>query len=170
MFLLIFLTIYSTCFFQLRLESIIIPRYVTKNSRFNSWLSILRCRSMFWALLCGGWKRTKLDFLTFNDSLLTYNQVATLLNSSLITACRSAMFLCSKNKLASSVNKWKSNILEHLWISFIYSKNKSGPRTDPWGTPQVISQCSDWTLLTVTNCFLPLKYDTNQLFATPLTP
>ena len=77
MFLLIFLTIYSTCFFQLRLESIIIPRYVTRNSRFNSWLSILKCRSMFWALLCGGWKRTKLDFLTFYDSLLAYNQVAT---------------------------------------------------------------------------------------------
>ena len=31
--------------------------------------------------------------------------------------------------------------------SFMYIKNKSGPKTDPWGTPQVIEAMSEDTPL-----------------------
>ena len=48
--------------------------------------------------------------------------------------------------------------------------NRSGPRHEPWGIPQVIILAEDLCPLTVQNCFLFCKYDINQSPAIPLTP
>jgi hypothetical protein len=42
-------------------------------------------------------------------------------------------------------------------MSLIYNKNNKGPSTDPWGTPALTRPESDSSLLTNTNCLLPLK-------------
>ena len=39
----------------------------------------------------------------------------------------------------------------------MYSKNKRGPRTDPWGTPQVMSLISEVLLLQNVNCVRPVR-------------
>jgi hypothetical protein len=42
-------------------------------------------------------------------------------------------------------------------MSLIYNKNNKGPSTDRWGTPALKRPESDSSLLTNTNCLLPLK-------------
>ena len=44
--------------------------------------------------------------------------------------------------MVSSV-KQSSFRVEHLYISFMYIKNKIGPKIDPCGTPAVISRYED---------------------------
>ena len=44
----------------------------------------------------------------------------------------------------------------------MYNGNKSGPKTDPCGTPHVIGFCSDIALSTETNCFLFIRYEENH--------
>ena len=43
--------------------------------------------------------------------------------------------------------------------SLINSKNKVGPRTDPWGTPEVARKIDDLKPLYVTEQGLLLRYD-----------
>ena len=56
--------------------------------------------------------------------------------------------------LVSSANKWNIKLLEAFGKSLIYNKNNRGPKTDPWGTPQVIGNEEEEWPLTVTYCFL----------------
>ena len=44
-----------------------------------------------------------------------------------------------------------------LGRSFIYNKKSNGPRTEPWGTPQLISNVSDDFPLIVTYCLRLVK-------------
>ena len=50
-----------------------------------------------------------------------------------------------------------ANISQRHWTkqsrSLIYSKNKRGPRTEPWGTPYFIGWKLEEELLMLTNCF-----------------
>ena len=39
----------------------------------------------------------------------------------------------------------------------MYIKNSNGPRTDPWGTPQLFSNRSDDCSLNDTNCLRSIK-------------
>ena len=39
----------------------------------------------------------------------------------------------------------------------MYTKNIAGPRTDPWGTPDVTGRLSDSAPSTTTDCVLPLR-------------
>ena len=41
--------------------------------------------------------------------------------------------------LVSSANKIENISFETLLRSLIYIMNKSGPSTEPWGTPQVVT-------------------------------
>ena len=47
----------------------------------------------------------------------------------------------------SSANRKKINLSEIFGRSFIYRRNKRGPRTDPWGTPHVMFRISEETPL-----------------------
>ena len=55
-------------------------------------------------------------------------------------------------------------------MSFMYNKNKSGPKMLPWGTP--VSRGSDGLLQLSqsTYCFLSARYDLNHSRAVPLIP
>ena len=52
----------------------------------------------------------------------------------------------------------------------VYMTNKTGTRTDPWGTPNDSGMGSESCPSTETNCILPVKYDFNNASAVPSTP
>ena len=47
------------------------------------------------------------------------------------------MFLWLKKRLASSANIIGSNKQDAFGRSLTHTRNRRGPRIDPWGTPQV---------------------------------
>ena len=71
--------------------------------------------------------------------------------------------------LLSSANKHTGQAA-HLGRSFIKIKNRSGPKTDPWGTPLSTSNSSDSCPLITTFCFLFSKKAFIQLPTCPFIP
>ena len=138
MLLLFFFTTKSTRGFQLRCESVSMPRYLMQYSLFNCLLFKKRLKEKSCNPSRGGWKIMKFDFSIFRESWLALSQVWTLINSEFILFCSIWRLLLSSNKFASSAKKWKSNSCEEQWKSFIYNKNNKGPRTEPCGIPHVI--------------------------------
>ena len=59
----------------------------------------------------------------------------------------SCSFEDSKNIFVSSANKKNLSLFDIFGKSLIYIRNKSGPRTEPWGTPHVIYLVSEKILL-----------------------
>ena len=57
-------------------------------------------------------------------------------------------------KVVSSANDIIMELVCKLRISFIYIKNKSGPRIEPWDTPHVIWDREDLVSSISINCFL----------------
>lgn len=60
----------------------------------------------------------------------------------------------AENKLESSANRWKSNKFEQLEKSLIYKRKRSGPRTEPWGTPHEMTAEDEVVLPIDTDCDL----------------
>ena len=89
---------------------------------------------------------------TFKESLLALNQFATFLGSSFIVSKRFLISESEINKFVSSANIIGVSFHEILKRSFIYMRNKSGPRMELCGKPQVIQ----WHML-----FSYLPSDTN---------
>ena len=56
----------------------------------------------------------------------------------------------------SIVSSAKNLMLDLMSVSrsLIYIRNNSGPRTDPWGTPDSIVKKSEHERLRTTRCFL----------------
>ena len=42
-------------------------------------------------------------------------------------------------------------------MSFMYEENKSGPKIEPWGTPDVIDNQLDLATFMTTCCFPPVR-------------
>ena len=57
-----------------------------------------------------------------------------------------------------------------LSVSWIIIRKRSGPSTDPWGTPEIASVTSDKVQLTDTLCNLPVRKDFIQSSSLPLIP
>ena len=120
--------------FQFKLESKMSLRYLTWLSDLTDILEILRFN--LWAIrLCGEWNTTKLVFSMFRDNLLANNHWLTLSSSTFRLVSKFRMLVLSRNRFVSSAKRWKSKMLEHLGRSFIYKRKRSGPSTDPCGTP-----------------------------------
>ena len=84
-------------------------------------------------------KLYSLTFLIFRESLFEVSQ--------LYTSCvilhlpfSSSVFksLWEERALVSSAKRKNWSLLEQYWMSFISITKRSGPRTDPWGMPQLI--------------------------------
>ena len=73
-------------------------------------------------------------------------------------------------RVLSSAKSVNLKTIEQLGKSFINIINNNEPRMEPWGTPRSIKQSSEFSPLRDTYCCLPVKYDWNQLRATPRTP
>ena len=54
----------------------------------------------------------------------------------------------------SSAKSIKSRMCEDFVISVIYTKKRSGPNIDPWGTPHDMSVLDELFERKLTNCFL----------------
>ena len=55
-------------------------------------------------------------------------------------------------------------------MSAVYSRNKSGPRTLPWGTPDDNAATMEVIPLKMTCCVLPVKNDANHERTVPVNP
>ena len=83
---------------------------------------------------------------------------ATFLSSSFIVSQRFSILKSEINKFVSCSNIIGFSLLELLKRSFIYIRNKSGPRMEPCGTPQVIQRHMLFSYLpSDTNCCRCLK-------------
>ena len=96
----------------------------------------------------------KCDFETFKVSLFSVSHVVIFSNSEFRISIADSMLYPSIKTLVSSANEIENISFETLLRSLIYIMNKSGPRTEPWGTPQVITLVCDLLLSRNTNCFL----------------
>ena len=117
--LLIFLAINSTWCFQLRCESIIMPRYLIQYSLFSCLLYKRRLKVEPWKRFWGGWKSMKFDFSIFKESLLALSQVWILINSEFI--------LTWTGNLEEST-AWREDILcpkRGFWLRFVVALSES---------------------------------------------
>ena len=78
--------------------------------------------------------------------------------------------LPNKKIFISSAKSFGVAEVNAFWMSFTYSKKRSGPRTEPWGTPQPMTEVLEHAPLTDVNCLRPLRNVSNQLRALPLIP
>ena len=79
-------------------------------------------------------------------SLFALHHVATSVRF-LLTSPRSILFAPLsnvRNKLESSANRRNLNYEEEFGKSLLYNKINVGPKTDPWGTPHIISFSVDF--------------------------
>ena len=149
----IFATLSATCDisdFQFRFSFKITPRKFVSFTLTIFWLSIL-----IWILQIEcfylGLKTINLVFLRFRESLFALNQIDI---SKFNISERYFRSLCGMNTLVSSANNIRSNRLEALLMSLMYSKKNRGSRIEPWGTPHEISFLNEWRPLYSTYCFL----------------
>ena len=90
-------------------------------------------------LFCALWNIMKFDLVMFIESIFKHNHIYIFSNSAFKIGTSLLFFISYLlMKAVSSANKIKWKISLELTISFIYIKNKSGPRKDPWGTPVVM--------------------------------
>ena len=77
----------------------------------------------------------KCDFDTFKVSLFSVSHVDIFVNSEFRILMVDSMLSPSMKILVSSANKIENILFETFLRSLIYNINKSGPSTEPWGTP-----------------------------------
>jgi hypothetical protein len=65
--------------------------------------------------------------------------------------------------LGSSANIFADVYDKQFGRSFIYRRNSSGPKLDPWGTPQRMVCYCDLVCPILHICVRFVKYDLNQL-------
>ena len=82
-------------------------------------------------------------FLTLSEILFAFNQ-STRCFKSLLTCLFSFLIeLLRHNRFVSSAKCWTLQDFIAWLRSFLYNKNRRGPITDPWGTPQFIAARPD---------------------------
>ena len=140
----------------MRCSSINTLKYLTEVIRFIS-LSFKNNDGSFKGILPFSralWKNVYLVLSLFKDNLFALNHLKTLFSSKFAIWKSYFMLLCEKKRSVSSANIMGSNILDTLHKSFTYIMKRSGPKIDPWGTPQIISRLDVFIAPACINCFL----------------
>jgi hypothetical protein len=70
----------------------------------------------------------------------------------------------------SSANSLMWHSFTVVFISFMYSRKRSGPKTEPWDTPRWFLTGPVSILSILVRCGLPVKHDSYHSFSTRLTP
>ena len=153
------------CVFQLR-------SWLTSSPKYLAWSTASRtgpCRT-YWCLIdvwarviCSTW-----HLLGLNSISQSFSQI-----SSLWRSCwrvwQSALLLIVKYTTVSSANNLTSE-----WMfsgrSLIYKRNKIGPKTEPWGTPDVTGISDDFSPSKATHWVCPSKKALIQLRFFRITP
>ena len=153
------LTILIWCFQEI-FSSKYTPRNFVTNSLLTGTLSMCNGGKIFGIsfLFLVEWNKEYFVLEIFKESLLALNQFATFLSSSFIVSKRFPILESEINKFVSSANIIGVSLLELLKRSFIFVRNKSGPRMEPCGTPQVIVRHMLFSYLqSDTNCYISFK-------------
>ena len=131
-----FPVMYEIWFFQFNLLSIIIPRnFVFSTSSIFS-PSIINCNLN---LPTRRFEKTiKGVFLTFKDNLFVFNHFEIFASSWLIFVSNASKSEPLQNKFVSSANSIGAVYLQTSHRSLMYIRKRSGPKIDPWGTPQMM--------------------------------
>ena len=149
------------------------PRNFVTNSFLTGTLSIYsggKTFGIFFPFLVE-WNGEYYVLEIFKENLLALNQFVTFLSSSFNVSKRYPILESEINKFVSSANIIGVSLLELLKSSFIYMRNKSGPRIEPCGTPQVILHHMLFSYLpSDTNCCQSFKQLLNQFSHLPLIP
>ena len=82
----------------------------------------------------------------------------------------SCWLVIGQKRSVSSANIRAFELLVTSGRSLIYARNKSGPRTVPWGTPDRTSALDEWQLSRSTCCFRSPRKELILLLVFPLTP
>ena len=78
--------------------------------------------------------------MTFKENLFALSELDKFFKSVLISLLSFLMELVRNKRLVSSAKWWTLQNFIAVCKSFIYSKNRRGPRTDPCGTPYAIEE------------------------------
>ena len=87
----------------------------------------------------------------FSVNLLVISHFLTSARSSLMILVSVIMSLLDVNRVVSSAKRMDFMFLVNKGKSYMYIRNNRGPRTEPCGTPMLISFVFDLYSLTVTN-------------------
>ena len=103
-----------------------------------------------------GWGFDNLVFLTFNVSLFALNQTADFSSSEFAIL---KILVRSRPDTWKVVSSAKSSVKKSVALgrSFMNNRKRSGPKTEPWGTPHLIIFFSDSVPFMQTNCSLFLR-------------
>ena len=124
-----------TWYCQLRFVSIFTPNYLTLSVEY----SLLPHNLIFKSpsnFLCLDLKITISVFFTLSEILFAFNQFTRYFKSALTSLFSFLMELLRHKRLVLSTKWWTLHNFIAWLKSFICSKNRRGPRTDPWVTPQ----------------------------------
>ena len=120
---------------QLRFASILTPKYLTLSVGY----SLLPHNLIFKSpsnFFCLDLKITISVFFTLSEILFAFNQLTRCFKSALTSLFSFLIELLRHKRLVSSAKWWTLRNFIAWLRSFIYSKNRRGPRTDPWGKPR----------------------------------
>src|SRR5215469_342041 len=80
------------------------------------------------------------------------------------------LFLSTRLPIFESSANFEILLIMSMSKSLIYTINRMGPRTDPWGTPLVNSDQFEDSPFMITRCCLPFNQFLIQVKRFPLTP
>ena len=151
-----FLEIESICFFHVSCSSIWTPRYLLFRVPWRLVSLIFRSRlpSALWLSFLWEAIFITVVFLILSESLFPISQSSRLARSEFRASFNWCKFLARNERLVSS-----ANMATGLWFttpvrSFMYTRNRRGPRQKPCGTPIFIGLSFESALFTLQNFFL----------------
>ena len=143
-----------TCRFHLKSEAIVTPKYVksscfskgaeprkySERISFHLRVTVAKRHVLLLKLVCQ-------DFAQFSNESISFCNAKT-----------SAEVFISRYSMQSSANNLTCDVILST-MSFIYNKNRSGPRTVPWGTPEITGDQGELEPFSTTRCFLSRRKD-----------
>ena len=83
------------------------------------------------------------ELVRISEISFAFNQLTRFFNSALTSLLSFLIELLRHNRLVSSAKWWNLQIFIAWLRSFTYNENSRDPRTDTWGTPQLIAARPD---------------------------
>ena len=159
----------SICFSQVRDLSIMIPKIFWLSTDFISSLSRSILSESIFVSAC--LKPTVITEVFFKRICISFLRHQTLKLSEPIWRSSCTVFSCLWDEctVESSADKSTYASLINKGRSLTNKGKRTGPNTDPSGTPALTECNEDWFYLLIIHCFLPDKYEFIQFSVTIYT-
>ncbi len=159
----IIMATFLTCFWNVSWESKMTPKYL-KSETILSFSPLTNTSG--WGItvgFCEKYIQTVLLVLKCKYELLSQSETWTNTSVWMFAAC--CLFLACTYRTVSSAYIWILTDEQTSGKSFIYKLNRIGHRIDPWGTPMLQFQYTDWLLPRLMLCFLFAKQEAIHLIS-----